>query len=313
MIRPMSQDIRRIRADSLSGASELLESGADLLRRHAASSKARSLTAFVNSLAKASLDLSEAQPAMAPFLHLANAALRAAENSEGLAAARKEVPAAIAAFAAAAVAEREAAAHAASRFVRDGEVVLAYSRSSTVEEALLHAAAAGRRFTVLCPEARPAMEGRVLAARLAKARIPVTAIVDAAAFSMIPTVDVILVGADALVPVGLINKIGTSAMALVANAAEVPMYCVAGSLKMLPSAGLIDPHREGERLADEWDRCPAGVRILDRYYDLTRLDAITGFVTEEGLLSAEDLRARLRAIRLHKALKRAAPGRRLQR
>lgn len=304
MGRPMSDDIRRIRADSLSGASELMESGAAVLRRHAAASKARSLTSFISSLARASLDLAGAQPAMAPFVHLANAALRAAEDADDLAAARRDVPLAIEAFAVAAAAERVAAARAAAGIVGDGDVVLAYSRSSTVETALLNAAAEGRRFTVLCPEARPAMEGRVLAARLAKARIPVTAIVDAAAFSLIPTVDSVLVGADALVPVGLINKIGTSAMALVAHAAEVPVYCIAGSTKMLPSAALIDPHREGERLADEWEDCPAGVRILDRYYDLTRLDAIEGFVTEEGILSPEELRNRLRSIRLHKSLRK---------
>jgi translation initiation factor 2B subunit (eIF-2B alpha/beta/delta family) len=181
---------------------------------------------------------------------------------------------------------------------------MVYSRSSTVEKALLLAAKEGRRFTVLCPEARPNMEGRILARKLAEAGIQVTAFVDAAAFSVFPTADLVLLGADALVPVGLINKVGTSGLALLATGAGVPVYCVAGRLKMLPSASLIDPHREGEHLADVWGECPRGVRVMDRYYDLTQLDAIKGYVIAEAILGPAELRSRLRSIRLHPALRR---------
>jgi len=83
----------------------------------------------------------------------------------------------------------------------------------------------------------------------------------------------------------------------------VPVYCVAGRLKMLPSASLIDPHREGEHLADVWGECPRGVRVMDRYYDLTQLDAVKGFVVEESILGPAELRSRLRSIRLHPALR----------
>jgi len=52
------------------------------------------------------------------------------------------------------------------------------------------------------------MEGRILARRLAEEGIAVTAFVDAAAFSVFPMADMVLIGSDALVPVGLINKVG---------------------------------------------------------------------------------------------------------
>ena len=244
----MADPVRAIRSDALSGASELIVRGARVLRDHAEGSRARTTKAFVASLAKVGLMVADAQPAMAPFIHLADAAVKAVEGADGLPAARGAAIAAIEGFVRAAAADRERTARTAARLVRRDSVVLVYSRSSTVEAALLAAAREGRRFTVLCPEARPAMEGRVLARRLAEHGIPVIACVDAAAFSVFPTADLVMLGADALVPVGLINKVGTSGLALLASGSGVPVYCVAGHLKMLPSASLIDPHREGEHL-----------------------------------------------------------------
>jgi len=300
----MADAVRSLRSDTRSGASELIARGARVLRDHAEGSRSRSAKAYLASLAKVGLMVADAQPAMAPFIHLADAALKAADGAPDLAAARVAATAAVDDFVEAAGEDRTRTARTAARLVRADSVVLVYSRSSTIEAALLRAAGEGRRFTVICPEARPAMEGRVLARRLAEAGIPVTACVDSAAFSVFPTADMVLVGADAVVPVGLINKIGTSGLALLASGSGVPVYCVAGRLKMLPSAALIDAHREGERLADVWGGCPKGVRVLDRYYDLTQLDAVRGFAAGDSVLSPVDLRARLRGIRLHPLLRR---------
>ncbi|MHC4923109.1 MAG: translation initiation factor eIF-2B [Planctomycetota bacterium] len=298
----MSDPVRAIRNDVLSGASELLVSGARVLRRHARDSKARSRTSFSASLAKAGLAVADAQPAMAPFIHLANTALKAADSGDDLQSAKKAVVEAIDGFVEDAAEERHRSASLAADLIRNGSVVLVYSRSSTVESALLAARDRGRRFTVLCPEARPNMEGRILANRLAEAGIPVTAFVDAAAFSLFHTADLVMVGADAIVPVGLINKVGTSGLALLASQDDVPVYCIAGRTKMLPSAALIDPHREGEHLAEVWGNCPDGVRVMDRYYDLTQLDAVTGYVMEDRVVTTRTLRSRLRSIDLHERL-----------
>jgi translation initiation factor eIF-2B subunit delta len=300
----MSDPVRALRADTLSGASELILRGARVLRDHAEGNRARSKKAFVASLAKVGLMVSDAQPAMAPFIHLADAALKAAEDARDLGAARARAIEAIDTFVKGAGADRERTARAAARLVRRDSVVMVYSRSSTVEAALVAAAREGKRFTVLCPEARPGMEGRILARKLAEEGIAVTAFVDAAAFSVFPMADMVLLGADALVPVGLINKVGTSGLALLASGAGVPVYCAAGRLKMLPSANLIDAHREGEHLADVWGECPKGVRVMDRYYDLTQLDAVKGYVVDDSVLPPAELRSRLRSIRLHATLRR---------
>ncbi len=300
----MSDPVKALRSDSLSGASELIVRGARVLRDHAEGSPAKTKRTFVTSMAKVGLMVADAQPAMAPFIHLADAALKAADAADDLAASRAGAVGAIDGFVRSAGEDRKVTARAAARLVRNDSVVLVYSRSSTVEAALLAAGAEGKRFTVICPEARPAMEGRILARRLAEAGIAVTACVDAAAFSAFPSVDLVLIGADALVPIGLINKVGTSGLVLLASSAGVPVYCAAGRLKMLPTASLIDPQREGEHLADVWGECPKGVRVMDRYYDLSQLDAVKGFVVEDSILSPSALRSRLRSIRLHPALQK---------
>ena len=300
----MSDAVRNLREDTTSGASELILRGARVLRDAAEGSRAKSKKAFVSALARVGLMVADAQPAMAPFIHLADAALNAAEDAKDLDQARQQSTAAIDHFVRLAGSDREKTAKGAARLIRNDSVVLVYSRSSTVEAALLTAARDGKRFTVFCPEARPGMEGRILAKKLAGAGIAVTAFVDAAAFSVFPQADMVLIGADALVPVGLINKVGTSGLALLASGSGVPVYCAAGRLKMLPSASLIDPHREGEHLNEVWGEYPKGVRVMDRYYDLTQLDAVKGYVVEDSILPPAELRSRLRSIRLHASLRR---------
>jgi len=125
----MTDAVRDLRADTLSGASELIVRGARVLRDHAQGSRARSARAFVASMAKIGLMVADAQPAMAPFIHLADAALKAAEEAKDAPAARRSAVEAIDAFVAAAGTDRERTAKTAARLVRRDSVVMVYSRS----------------------------------------------------------------------------------------------------------------------------------------------------------------------------------------
>src|SRR5439155_23245793 len=119
--------------------------------------------------------------------------------------------------------------------IEDGSTIITFSRSSTVEHALLHAQRAGRHFSVVCAESRPACEGHETAAVLASHGVPVTLVVDAALVAEVPTAQLVLTGADLLSTDGLVNKVGTYALALAAKAAGVPFYTLCGSQKFLPS------------------------------------------------------------------------------
>src|SRR3990172_10805476 len=84
----MNDPVKELRSDALSGASELIVRGARVLRDHAEGSRARTRKSFTASLAKVGLMVADAQPAMAPFIHLADAALKASDEAKDLDGAR---------------------------------------------------------------------------------------------------------------------------------------------------------------------------------------------------------------------------------
>jgi len=135
-------------------------------------------------------------------------------------------------------ASRAKIAQLADRFIRDGAVVLTHSFSRVVQALLLYAASQGKRFRVIVTEARPGEppnnnnNGYVTAARLQQAQIPVTVIMDSGVGHIMELVDVVLVGAEAIVENGgIINKLGTYQISIVASAFKKPFYVAAESFK----------------------------------------------------------------------------------
>jgi translation initiation factor eIF-2B subunit delta len=107
-----------------------------------------------------------------------------------------------------------------------GKVVLTHSCSSTV----VHALRAGRPRTVICTESLPGGEGRRTAAVL-NGRV----IHDAVVYSALSDIEVVVVGADAVTPETVINKVGTAMVALAARERRRPVWVLCGSEKFVPS------------------------------------------------------------------------------
>mmetsp|Transcript_47377 Transcript_47377/g.111528 ORF Transcript_47377/g.111528 Transcript_47377/m.111528 type:complete len:312 (-) Transcript_47377:47-982(-) len=119
-----------------------------------------------------------------------------------------------------------------SHFIHDEEVILTHGASNVVVSLLLHAARTGRRFRVLVTEAQPGSDGVLTARRLRQAGIPAEVIIDSAVGHVMERVDLVIVGAQGVVENGgIINKIGTNQMAIVAKANKKPFYVAAESYK----------------------------------------------------------------------------------
>jgi len=146
----------------------------------------------------------------------------------------------------------------ASELIQRRSVVLTHSASSTVERAL-HAAP--RPFRIVVTESRPLGEGERLADRLSGEGLDVQLIPDASLCLWLPRVDLVLVGADAITPQGIVNKVGTRLLALAASDAGVPFHVVCTTDKIV-------------------DTVSVGREDL---FDLTPLSLITSVVTEEGV------------------------------
>jgi translation initiation factor 2B subunit (eIF-2B alpha/beta/delta family) len=181
----------------------------------------------------------------------------------------------------------ERAAQRAAALLDSDATVGTLSRSGTVIDALVQADS-----TVVIGESRPAGEGGDVAAALADRDMTVTLTTDAALSSALSgtaelSIDVVLVGADAVLPDGsIINKVGTRALSLAAAESAVPLYVVAASDKVA-----LEEYQPTER-SDPTPLDPApGVETWVPTFDRTPPAAVDGIVTEEGVLAPAEIEA----------------------
>jgi methylthioribose-1-phosphate isomerase len=137
---------------------------------------------------------------------------------------------------------------------------------------------------VLVDETRPLLQGaRLTAWELERAGVPHTVVADAAAGSLMARgeVDAVLTGADRIAANGdAANKIGTYALAVLAEHHGIPLYVVAPSSTVDLSAG------SGADIPIE-ERDPAEVtarfHARNPAFDVTPAGLIAAIVTEEGV------------------------------
>ena len=181
---------------------------------------------------------------------------------------------------------KERIAEIGARRIRDGMVVFTHCHSSTVTCLMSKAKSEGKNFEVICTETRPAFQGRITAKELLGLSVKTTLIVDSAARSLMNEADLVIVGADALTSEGnVINKIGTSTIALLASEARKPFYVVSELLKFDPETTYGDYEKIEERSKDEiWKDAPAKLIVRNPAFDVTRRDFIHGIICEEGII-----------------------------
>ncbi|KAJ1842022.1 translation initiation factor eIF-2B subunit alpha [Coemansia sp. RSA 2703] len=121
-----------------------------------------------------------------------------------------------------------------SPFVRDDQTILIHSYSRVIMGLLRRAVKQNKRFRVYITESRPDQSGLRAAEELHKLGVPCEVILDAAVGYIMEKVDMVLVGAEGVVESGgLINKIGTYQLAIIAKAAKKPLYALAESFKFV--------------------------------------------------------------------------------
>ena len=186
---------------------------------------------------------------------------------------------------------KEKIASVGSKRISDGSRVLTHCHSSTVTNMMRKAEQDGKTFEVICTESRPVFQGRITAKELLEARIETTMIVDSAVRYFMNEVDLVVVGADAITSEGnVINKIGTSMVALAAKEARTPFYVVCELLKFDPATIHGDYEIIEERSPTEvWKDAPSGLKIRNPAFDVTRREFIHGIICEEGVISPDSI------------------------
>jgi translation initiation factor 2B subunit (eIF-2B alpha/beta/delta family) len=300
--------IEPIRTDRTSGAAELAKRAAMAVMEwieHTASTPNPGWQAELKAFAFA---LYGAQPSMAPFFNLVNNILLGLEACDAPELIRPRLRQTVQTFLDHAERLHNDLAKTALHFLPRGSRVLTYSYSSSILAVLLEAHAQHCVSTVFCTESRPMMEGQGLARTLASAGLAVEFGVDAAASAFMQRASVVLVGADSLSDRGLVNKLGTTSLALLARDAGIPCYAIADRQKWLP-AGVppADPARR-EPGEEVWPAPPAGVTVWNAYFESTPLRMFSGVIGEDGLLTADELLPELQNLPIAEAW-RSQPSR----
>lgn len=167
------------------------------------------------------------------------------------------------------------------KMIKKGMIIYTHCYSTNVVKALVYARKKGKKFEVYNTETRPMMQGRATAKALAGAGIKVTSWVDAAMDDAIEGADLILIGADAILKSGAINKIGSEAIAEIAYLRKKPLYIVADSWKFSPRNVKI----EERSFHEVWNKAPKNVRIRNPAFEKVDKKYIKGVISELGVLS----------------------------
>lgn len=152
-------------------------------------------------------------------------------------------------------------------------------------------------FHVFCDETRPLLQGaRLTAFELHDAGIDTTLICDnmASAVMQAGRVDLVFVGCDRVARNGdTANKIGTSAVAILAKHYGIPFYVCAPTSTIDPAiatgADIPIEERDPSEVTELWYRkrmAPQGVKVYNPAFDVTDHSLITGIITERGLCKA---------------------------
>lgn len=275
-----------LRADVVSGASVVARMACEVMRRATGRIEAETVADFRRGLAETGVLMLDAQPAMAPLVALVRDVLDAVEGSDDVASAREAARATADAFRSGLETRSQVvAARAGALLPKEGDI-LTLSSSSTVRTSLLQNAHQ-RSGRVVVLESRPMQEGFLLAAALGKAGLPVTVAVDAAAAALVPRCALVLLGADSVGDLGVVNKLGSRAAVEAARRAGVPVMVVTDETKILPAG--FPQHLADDRPPEEVLRAPVGVKVWNRYFEAVPLDAVTSLVTEGATLTPADV------------------------
>ena len=254
--------VDKVRQDTVSGSSEtaiyVLRSLHDILSDNEIGRE---------KLLDFSAMLRKAKPAMAPLSNIARMIGSAADSPEPDKAALLSVERVI-------NSERTAGPRIAENALGlvDG-TVLTLSYSGTVM-AVLRSVAKQKEIKVIVSESQPLGEGRRTAQMLSESGVQVTLVADSMLFAEARNADLCLVGADAITPQALINKVGTYAAAIASVQAGVPAYVVSSTLKV------------SSDLRPDWvveQRTKGGLMERTQLFEPTPLELFSQVITEKGV------------------------------
>jgi len=320
--------IDEIKGDRIHGASQLARQAVNVLKIAAERSQAGSAEEFLLEQKEIGQRLISTRPAMAPVFNIVSRLLNTiAGKAEGMdldSVRRLTISKAEEVVSDSLKAVAQIAKHG-SGLITDGDKIMTHSYSSTVvavlKEALFKPRDAGadqkeasfkhHDIEEIITRSGLGRTGERTAQELGLCGIPLTLIDDTAMGLYISTVNKVSVGADRVCADGkVINGIGTYQLALAAERASVPFHVLCETLKFDPRlrGDEVDLEEKEQSEVVEPGRLPPEVRVKNPYFDITPLELVTGIVTENGLLTPEEVTSYLEKQSIKSLVDREALG-----
>jgi methylthioribose-1-phosphate isomerase len=191
-----------------------------------------------------------------------------------------------------------------SVLIKDGDTILTHCNAgelATVEygTALGVVRAAweeGKKIKVFADETRPLLQGaRLTAYELKRDGIPVTLITDNMAGYVMSKgmINKVIVGSDRIVQDGVVNKIGTYSVAVLAHEHGIPFYVAAPKSTfdlVHKSADVIIEERRPEEVTHIGSQqiAPDGVNVFNLAFDITPLKYVSAIICETQVYYSKD-------------------------
>ena len=288
-VTPVAETAEKIRTMEIRGAGRIARAGAQALGDFAVSYDGETLDGFLSDLSDAKRTILDSRPTAVSLWNGVHATVRGAQDASTLEDAKDLVVRNAAEFCRRSEMAVEEIARIGARRIQDGDTILTHCNSSAALGTIIEAHRQGKRIKVYATESRPWRQGILTVNALADAGVDVTLIIDSAVRAVMKKVDKVFVGADTITSQGaLINKVGTSQLALAAHEARVQLYVCAETYKFSPMTLFGDTVTIEERDVSEVVR-PGEVRdsvkIFNPVFDSTPAAYIDAIITELGMMS----------------------------
>jgi len=289
MAKTLKKTVSDIKTLKIQGSSKVRKAAVSALKQSVSKSRAKTLVGFRRELEGNCLKILKARPTEPETRTAVRIILKAASlHSRELQEVKDNVTQTIRNYEKDRKEAMEKIALYGSRLIQKGDTLITHCHSNTVEE--IFKKAKKKIEMVYCTETRPLFQGRITAANLAKAGIPVTLIVDSAAEKFMHPVDKVFVGCDAVLSDGsIVNKIGTAQIAMSAKKHHNPFFVCTSSHCFDPATYFGFEEKIEERSPEEvWPKAPKKVCIRNPAFDVVDAFYVHSIVTEIGVFDPEN-------------------------
>ncbi|GAB3418216.1 ribose 1,5-bisphosphate isomerase [Haloparvum alkalitolerans] len=276
------------------GAATIAGAAADALAAQARATDADDADEFRETMRAAGRRLHETRPTAVSLPNALRYVLRRMDGAD-VATVRENVLDAAAAFDDRLDAAQDDLGQIGANRLQDGDTIMTHCHSTDALSCVEAALEQGKEISAIVKETRPRNQGHITAEALREMGVPVTLIVDSAARRYLDEVDHVLVGADSIAADGsVINKIGTSGLAVNARERGVPIMTAAQTIKLHPEtlAGHtveIEMRDEAEVIGEDAREAIGEVTVENPAFDVTPPRYMDAIVTESGQFPPESI------------------------